>query len=155
MNTLTEEILLQNYQDAHWLTRQVIEAFPEKELFTFSIGGMRPFSEMIKEFIGIWDYILAEALSTQHISLFEQDKFPATKTELLALRDQVLVSLLSECKMIQNYGQEISPYQMKFSIAQWILYIIENETHHRGQAYVYLRALGIQPPFFWKRGSFK
>lgn len=116
---------------------------------------MRSFSEMIKEFIGIWDYILAEALKEQHISLFEQDKFPATKGELLALRDQVLVSLLSECKMIQNYGQEISPYQMKFSIAQWILYIIENETHHRGQAYVYLRALGIQPPFFWKRGSFK
>jgi len=116
---------------------------------------MRPFSEMIKEFIGIWDYILAEALKEQHISLFEQDHFPTTKTELLALRDQILISLLSECKMIQNYGQEISPYQMKFSIAQWILYIIENETHHRGQGYVYLRALGIQPPFFWKRGSFK
>ena len=116
---------------------------------------MRPFSEMIKEFIGIWDYILKEALSEQHVPLFEQDHFPVTKTELLALRDQVLISLLSECKMIQNYGQEISPYQMKFSIAQWILYIIENETHHRGQAYVYLRALGIQPPFFWKRGSFK
>lgn len=132
-----------------------MEAFPEKELFSFSIGGMRPFSEMIKEFIGIWDYILAEALKEQHISLFEQDKFPATKTELLALRDQILVSLLSECQKIQDYGQEISPYQMKFSIAQWILYIIENETHHRGQAYVYLRALGIQPPFFWKRGSFK
>ena len=155
MNTITAEILLQNYQDAHWLTRQVIEVFPEKELFSFSIGGMRPFSEMIKEFIGIWDYILAEALKEQHISLFEQDNFPTTKGELLALRDQVLISLLSECKMIQNYGQEISPYQMKFSIAQWILYIIENETHHRGQAYVYLRALGIQPPFFWKRGSFK
>jgi len=116
---------------------------------------MRPFSEMIKEFIGIWDYILAEALSEQHVPLFEQDKFPSTKTELLALRDQVLISLLSECQKIQDYGQEISPYQMKFSMAQWILYIIENETHHRGQAYVYLRVLGIQPPFFWKRGSFK
>ena len=116
---------------------------------------MRPFSEMIKEFIGIWDYILAEALSEQHVPLFEQDHFPTTKGELLGLRDQVLISLFSECKMIQNYGQEISPYQMKFSIAQWILYIIENETHHRGQAYVYLRALGIQPPFFWRRGSFK
>ena len=116
---------------------------------------MRPFSEMIKEFIGIWDYVLKEALSDQHVPLFEQDKFPSTKTELLALRDQVLISLLSECQKIQDYGQEVSPYQMKFSIAQWILYIIENETHHRGQGYVYLRALGIQPPFFWKRGSFK
>lgn len=116
---------------------------------------MRPFSEMIKEFIGIWDYILAEALKKQHISLLKQDNFPTTKGELLVLRDQVLISLLSECQKIQDYGQEISPYQMKFSIAQWILYIIENETHHRGQGYVYLRALGIQPPFFWKRGSFK
>jgi len=32
-----------------------------------------------------------------------------------------------------------------------ILYFIDNEIHHRGQAYVYLRALGIEPPFFWER----
>jgi uncharacterized damage-inducible protein DinB len=32
-----------------------------------------------------------------------------------------------------------------------IQYAIENEIHHRGQAYVYLRALGIEPPSFWKR----
>ncbi|MGB4400232.1 MAG: DinB family protein [Daejeonella sp.] len=25
----------------------------------------------------------------------------------------------------------------------------DNETHHRAQAYVYLRALGIEPPAFW------
>ena len=28
---------------------------------------------------------------------------------------------------------------------------IDNETHHRGQGYVYLRALGIEPPQFWER----
>ena len=87
MNTITAEILLQNYQDAHWLTRQVIEAFPEKELFSFSIGGMRPFSEMIKEFIGIWDYILKEALKEQHISLFEQDKFPMHANKHMLVND--------------------------------------------------------------------
>jgi len=32
-----------------------------------------------------------------------------------------------------------------------ILYFVDNEIHHRGQAYVYLRALGIEPPFFWER----
>jgi uncharacterized damage-inducible protein DinB len=32
-----------------------------------------------------------------------------------------------------------------------ILYIIDNEVHHRGQAYVYLRALGVEPPPFWER----
>jgi uncharacterized damage-inducible protein DinB len=32
-----------------------------------------------------------------------------------------------------------------------VLYIVDNEIHHRGQGYVYLRALGIEPPPFWQR----
>jgi hypothetical protein len=32
-----------------------------------------------------------------------------------------------------------------------ILYAIDNEIHHRGQGYVYLRAPGLEPPPFWKR----
>jgi uncharacterized damage-inducible protein DinB len=31
------------------------------------------------------------------------------------------------------------------------MYAIDNEIHHRGQGYVYLRALGIVPPPFWER----
>jgi uncharacterized damage-inducible protein DinB len=29
--------------------------------------------------------------------------------------------------------------------------VIDNEIHHRGQAYVYLRALGLDVPPFWER----
>ena len=32
-----------------------------------------------------------------------------------------------------------------------VLYAIDNEIHHRGQGYVYLRALGIAPPPFYER----
>ena len=32
-----------------------------------------------------------------------------------------------------------------------VLYAIDNEIHHRGQGYVYLRALGIEPPPFYER----
>ena len=32
-----------------------------------------------------------------------------------------------------------------------LLYIVDNEIHHRGQGYVYLRALGIEPPPFYDR----
>ena len=32
-----------------------------------------------------------------------------------------------------------------------VLYAIDNEIHHRGQGYVYLRALGIDPPPFYER----
>jgi len=32
-----------------------------------------------------------------------------------------------------------------------LLYVIDNEVHHRGQGYAYLRALGVAPPPFWER----
>ena len=39
---------------SHWqghrrLTRRVIDAFPDDELFTFSIGGMRSFGDLAME----------------------------------------------------------------------------------------------------------
>jgi len=32
-----------------------------------------------------------------------------------------------------------------------MLYVVDNEIHHRGQGYVYLRALGIEPHPFYDR----
>ena len=50
-NTLeaTTQIITSNELLDHWvghrrLTRRTIEAFPEKELFTYSVGSMRPFA---------------------------------------------------------------------------------------------------------------
>ena len=42
--------------------------------------------------------------------------------------------------------------QWKMAIYELLLYIRDNEIHHRGQGYVYLRSLGIEPPPFWERG---
>ena len=32
-----------------------------------------------------------------------------------------------------------------------VFYFIDNEIHHRGQGYAYLRALDVEPPYFWER----
>ena len=37
------------------------------------------------------------------------------------------------------------------SVYELLLYVVDNEIHHRGQGYVYLRALGIEPPAFFDR----
>src|SRR3954468_4973862 len=50
---ITPDQLLQHWQGHRKLTRRVIDAFPESELFNYSIGGMRPFASMAKEFIGM------------------------------------------------------------------------------------------------------
>src|SRR5690606_3666418 len=49
---ITPEAFIQHWQGHRRLTRRVIEAFPEDQLFTFSIGGMRPFGELVMEMIG-------------------------------------------------------------------------------------------------------
>jgi hypothetical protein len=37
-------------------------------------------------------------------------------------------------------------------VHQLLFYVMDNEIHHhRGQGYVYLRALGIEPPAFYER----
>ncbi len=43
--------LLAHWQGHRRLTRQLIEAFPEDKLFTYSVGGMRPFAMLVQEFL--------------------------------------------------------------------------------------------------------
>ena len=151
---LTPEALLTNLKDVRALTRNVIEAFPEKELFEFSVANLRPFSQMVEEFLMITNYIFTETLHEKHTPFYTEGQFPTTKAEVLALWDRATEIIDREWTKVGDYTQPLTIYQMTFSFAQWILYFIENESHHRGQGYTYLRALGIEPPFFWARESF-
>jgi len=151
---LTPEALLTNFKDVRALTRNVIEAFPEKDLFEFNIANLRPFSQMVEEFLMITNYIFKETLHEKHTPFYTEGQFPTTKEEVLALWDKVTEIIDSEWKEVGDYTQSITIYKMTFTFAQWILYAIENESHHRGQGDTYLRALGIEPPFFWARESF-
>jgi len=152
---LTPEALLTNFKDARILTRKVIEAFPEKDLFEFSNANLRPFSRMVEEFLMITNYIFTETLHEKHTSFYTEGQFPTTKEDVLALWDKATEIIDNEWKEIENYTQPLTIYQMTFSFTQWILYAIENETHHRGQGYIYLRTLQIDPPYFWGRESFQ
>ena len=160
MATATAEVsvqtangLLQNWQGHRRLTRRVIEAFPEDRLYEFSLGGMRPFSELAFEFIRMAVPIV-KGVATGKWEEFKGAK-PATKSELLALWDRQTVEL-------NEIFAEIPPHrfaEIDKAFGQWegsglstIQYAIDNEIHHRGQGYVYLRALGIEPPPFWERG---
>nr|WP_314474146.1 DinB family protein [uncultured Capnocytophaga sp.] len=151
---LTPQALLTNLKDVRALTRKVIEAFPEKDLFEFNIANLRPFSAMVEEFLMITNYIFTETLHEKHTPFYTEGQFPTTKAEVLALWDRATEILDREWKEVGDYTQSLTIYQMTFSFAQWILYFIENESHHRGQGYTYLRALGIEPPSFWGRESF-
>jgi uncharacterized damage-inducible protein DinB len=156
---VTPAAFLQHWQGHRQLTRRVIEAFPENELFQFSVGGMRPFSELALELITIAPagmQGLATGVWQQAGELFHHSDAvkPTTKDELLRLWDLVTEQINTLWPTVApERWQEID---LAFGMYEGpmysqVFYWVDNEIHHRGQGYVYLRALGIEPPPFWDR----
>ena len=142
---------------AHWqghrrLTRRVIELFPDEKLFTFSVGGMRPFGAMAMELLSIAAPAARGVLTDKWDSVKHDGAVP--KAEILRLWDE-------DTKAIDEALPQISVARFHESMTAFgqypgtgydiLLYAVDNEIHHRGQGYVYLRALGIEPPGFYDR----
>ncbi len=86
VTVLTADDVLKNWQGHRNVTRKTIEAFPEDQLFQFSLGGMRPFSEMAWEFIRM-AVPIAAGVSTGKWEEYTRSK-PTTKSELLQIWDE-------------------------------------------------------------------
>lgn len=158
-NIISPEVLLEHWQGHRRVTRRVIEAFPEDKLFSFSIGGMRPFSDLSLEFLGmaspgIHGVLTGEWKMVEELDYHAGVNLPKTKKELLQRWDEVT-------EKIDRLWPQVPPRrftepdrafgQYEGPVYSFILYWIDNEIHHRGQGYVYLRALGVEPPAFWDR----
>jgi len=150
----TKEQLLAHWQGHRALSRRVLEAFPEKELFEFSIGGMRTYAQLAKEMISM-AAPTAKGLATD---TWEEHNEELTE---LKTKEDLLANWDDSTKIINEYWDQIPEDRFQQTVVAFgqyedkgyctLLYIIENEVHHRGQGFVYLRALGITPPNFWER----
>lgn len=156
---ITPEAMLKHWQGHRSLTRRVIEAFPDDKLFTYSVGGMRPFAELVIEMItialpGIEGIATRKWKKSDGENLHDLPKPPKTKEELLKLWDE-LTDHINEwwpkipAERFQENDVAFGMYEGP--IYGTLFYFIDNEIHHRGQGYVYLRSLGIEPPYFWER----
>ena len=153
---ISTDILLEQWLGHRNVTRKVIEAFPDDKIFNYSIGGMRTFAQLMNEILtlgapgirgvvkGKWDTYQDTEASFKFTS----------KKELLELWDkstQEIKSLWPQIPAERFHETDKFFGQWEGPIYWSILYQIDNEIHHRAQAYVYLRSLGIEPPPFWDR----
>jgi uncharacterized damage-inducible protein DinB len=148
---IAPDALLAHWQGHRRLTRRVIDAFPDDQLFTFSTGGMRPFGALAIEMLGMgvpmlegvvtgkWNWSMPEA--TTKAALLDQ--WDNATEQIDALWKQVPAAKFQET--MTAFGQYTGVAH------DLLLYVIDNEIHHRGQGYVYLRVLGIEPPPFYER----
>lgn len=151
---ITPEDLLKHWQGHRALTRRVIEAFPEKDFFEFSIGGMRPFSKLTDELLAIAVPGLKGIVTKQTEAFSEGADKLIFKAQYLEKWDKATeeINQYWEQLSIEDFNETFNLFgQYEFPVIQNILYFIDNEVHHRAQGYVYLRALNVEPPFFWER----
>ena len=156
---ISSDNLLNAWLGHRRLTRRVIEAFPEDKLFTYSIGGMRTFSEMMKEIIDIGGPGIRGIATDNWENTGGFDKHTLnpednTKEGFLRLLDEGTAEIIEYWPQIsEERFQEMTTVfgQYEGQVFSSILYFIDNEIHHRAQGTVYLRSLGIEPPAFWNR----
>jgi uncharacterized damage-inducible protein DinB len=146
------DALLKHWQGHRRLTRRMIEAFPEDQLFSYSIGGMRSFGALAQELLGM-AAPMVEGVVTGEWKPYAGGK-AATRDELLKGWDESTERL--EALWPQIPPERFQEHMVAFGaypglLYDLLLYVIDNEVHHRGQGYVYLRALGIEPPPFYER----
>lgn len=159
VSALTAEQFLNHWKGHRGLTRKAIEVFPEEKLFSYSIGGMRTFGEIMLEVASI-AYYGVEGVTTgtwrniENLPYYTTEKTITTKQQLLEFWDKTTTYIDQEWEKLLSldFEQHIKSFEIyENTIASSMLYWIDNEVHHRGQGYVYLRTLGITPPFFWER----
>ncbi|MCY4779164.1 damage-inducible protein DinB [Sphingobacterium sp. UT-1RO-CII-1] len=147
---ISRQSLLRNWQDHRATTKRVIECFPEKELFEFSIGTMRTFGEIVKEMISLAVPGL-ESIINNKVEKYNHDIPLFTKAQLLERWDEDTTRINELFNKIptERFKENFNMFSFyDYPIEDSIQYFIYNEIHHKGQGYVYLRALGIEPPSY-------
>ncbi|AHG91654.1 DinB family protein [Gemmatirosa kalamazoonensis] len=151
---LTADAFRQHWQGHRRLTRRMIEAFPEDKLFTFSIGGMRSFGDLAWELVRMAAPMVRGAATGEWAVVDWKAAPPQSRDELLRAWDQSTADIDANWARIpaERFNETITAFGSFTGVTNdLLLYTIDNEVHHRGQGYVYLRALGIEPPPFWER----
>jgi hypothetical protein len=148
---------LDHWQGHRRLTRRAIDRFPERELLNFALGGMRPFADMAFELIEVAAGGIQGVASREWTYQFRHHTpgaTPKTKAALLKEWDKVTSTIdrlwpTIPPERFQEVDKAFGEYDGR--VYEFLNYFVDNEVHHRGQAYVYLRALGIEPPGFYER----
>ena len=148
------DALLEHWQGHRRVTRRMIQAFPDDALFGFSIGGMRPFSAMALEMIRMASAGIRGLATREWPIVYPKDApTPYSKSELLRLWDQTT----DEIEALWPRIPPLRFQEVDKAFGQWkawlraVPLLVDNEIHHRGQGYVYLRTLGVEPPAFYDR----
>lgn len=149
---ITTAALLAHWQGHRRLTRRVIEAFPAEAFASWSIGGMRPFASIAMELLAMGAPMVKGLVTGKWTQEWDREALP--QAEVLKRWDESTGEIDELWKQLgaDRFHERVTAFGLYEGVVyDLLLYVIDNEIHHRGQGYVYLRALGVEPPPFYER----
>lgn len=152
MNLLTLEQFYEHWQGHRRLTIRTVEAFPADKLFSYKVEPMRTFGEIVNEIIAVETYTLNGIISGDWE--WKQGDVATSKEAILsafAQLEKTTKELWSKLTLERVQVVEKDGWGMTWANYNRLLYLHDNEIHHRAQGYVYLRLLSIEPPAFYER----
>ena len=111
-------------------------------------------AELAKEMLAIAVPSLKQIVTGLQEGLDEKMATITTKQQLLEAWDEATeqINLYWTQIPLRKFRETINLFgQFNYPVIVNLTYALDNEVHHRGQGYVYLRALGIEPPAFYDR----
>lgn len=144
------------------LTDRVAQAFMDAGAMDQTpVPGMRPFRKLLLEVWGIEQvYARGFALEDWRWEFLPESYGTCAIEEAMAVGASVREETRRLWPMISAESLTEArptpfPGHPEGGGIEWLTYALENEIHHRGQGYVYLRLLGKEPPAFYLRTDSK
>ena len=151
--------LLEHWQGHRRVTRRVIQAFPEDNSFGFPSAGCARSRRMALEMISMAGAGI-RGLATRQWTMVSDIRSPLqgpganharAAPRALGRGHREIDSLWPQLPRGASRRSTRRSGNRQAHVFRLFLYLIDNEIHHRGQGYVYLRSLGIEPPAFYDR----
>lgn len=146
------------WEDNRRLTNNVARALAGADAMDkVLVEGLRPFRELMLEIAGMEQWNVRGLAHDDWAYQSPPDRLrTAPVEEVLAFTNGVreetrrLWPDIAPAELVKMRPSP-APFIPEGNAVGWLTYALENEIHHRGQGYVYLRLLGQEPPAFYAR----
>jgi len=156
MNRQTLDMIWDHLRQMNGITLRLIDALPENQLDSHPIPNMRTPKELIVHLYGMSIRAMAEGITSGEIREADEKSACAgirTKSDLVRYATeswQASDRALKSVTDAQLNGTVRTPWGPTGMPAPVVVQAIRDElTHHRGQLFVYVRALGGDVPMMW------
>ncbi len=150
-NPLAISQMVADWQRAKEFTKEYLDAMPEDGLNYKPAADVRSFAEQMLHLAGGNFMIVSKASGKanpyegKNLEKMEEYKNKAALTKVVMESYDYVINTLQGMKEAQ-FGEKVTVFNHEITREAGFNKVFEHQTHHRGQATIYLRMKGVKPP---------